>query len=88
MNALDEWTDAVRDALQLDPIDSKLVLDLARDVAHGVLRPAAPLTAYLVGVAVGRGAEAQAAVAAIQELVASWTLPASGKLESDSRRDG
>ena len=39
MNALDEWTEAVRGALRLDPIDPKLVLDLARDVAHGVLRP-------------------------------------------------
>jgi len=36
------------------PETTKLVLDLARDVAHGVARPAAPLTAYLLGVAVGR----------------------------------
>ena len=75
MNALDEWTDAVRDALQLDPIDPKLILDLARDVAHGVLRPAAPLTAYLVGIAVGRGAEPRAAVAAVQQLVDKWPTP-------------
>jgi len=32
------------------------VLDLARDVAHGVARPAAPLTTFLLGVAVGRSA--------------------------------
>lgn len=81
MNALDEWTEAVRVALRLDPIDPKLVLDLARDVAHGVLRPAAPLTAYLVGVAVGRGAEPRAAVAAVQELIATWTPPSA---ETDS----
>ena len=87
MNALDEWTDAVRDGLHLDPIDSELVLDLARDVAHGVLRPAAPLTAYLVGVAVGRGAEPRAAVAAVQDLIATWTPTANGQLDSDSRRD-
>lgn len=31
------------------------VLDLARDAAHEVARPAAPLTTFLVGVAVGRG---------------------------------
>lgn len=31
------------------------VLDLARDAAHSVTRPAAPLTTFLVGVAVGRG---------------------------------
>ncbi|HEY7175232.1 MAG TPA: DUF6457 domain-containing protein [Micromonosporaceae bacterium] len=72
MSSLDDWTDAVRGSLRLEPIDSKLVLDLARDVAHGVLRPAAPLTAYLVGIAVGRGAEPRDAVAAVEALIASW----------------
>ena len=38
-----------------------LVLDLARDVAHNVARPGAPLTAFLLGVAVGRGADVQVA---------------------------
>ena len=32
------------------------VLDLARDSAHEVERVAAPLTTFLVGIAVGRGA--------------------------------
>ncbi|HEY7176862.1 MAG TPA: DUF6457 domain-containing protein [Micromonosporaceae bacterium] len=72
MSSLDDWTDAVRDSLRLEPIDSKLVLDLARDVAHGVLRPAAPLTAYLVGIAVGRGAEPRDAAAAVEALIATW----------------
>ena len=60
MNALDEWTAAACRALDIDTVDvgdRSVVLDLARDVAHGVLRPAAPLTAYLLGVAVGRGAD-------------------------------
>jgi uncharacterized protein DUF6457 len=35
-----------------------LVLDMTRDVAHGVARPAAPITAYLLGLAVGRAAGA------------------------------
>ncbi|WP_432983446.1 DUF6457 domain-containing protein [Dactylosporangium sp. CA-233914] len=35
------------------------VLDLAKDVAHNVARPGAPLTAFLLGVAVGRGADLQ-----------------------------
>jgi len=75
MSALDDWTDSVRDALDLDPVDAKLVLDLARDVAHGVLRPAAPLTAYLVGVAVGRGTPPQDAVNAVERLIADWPAP-------------
>jgi hypothetical protein len=55
VNPLDQWTADVIEALQLDPdaYDRDLLLDLTRDVAHGVARPAAPLTAYLVGVAVG-----------------------------------
>jgi hypothetical protein len=31
-----------------------MVLDLTSDVAHGVSRPAAPVTAFLIGVAAGR----------------------------------
>ena len=56
MNTLDEWAAAVCGELGLDPaaLDPRLVLDLARDVAHGVARPAAPLTAYLLGVAARR----------------------------------
>ncbi len=49
-----------------------LVLDLARDVAHGVMRPAAPLTAYLLGMAVGRGADPAQAAATITALAESW----------------
>ena len=76
MTALDDWTDAVKAALDLDAgDDQKLVLDLARDVAHGVLRPAAPLTAYLVGIAVGRGADPATAAATISALAGSWPAP-------------
>jgi Domain of unknown function (DUF6457) len=73
MSALDDWTATVRDALALDPFDADLVLDLARDVAHGVMRPAAPLSAYLLGVAVGRGADPSAAAATIADLAAGWS---------------
>ena len=59
MSTLEEWTAAVRASLGLDPgplttAEIKAVLDLARDAAHAVDRAAAPLTAYLLGVAVGR----------------------------------
>lgn len=59
MNPLELWISDVIDDLGIDEqwsaADRDLVLDLARDVAHGVARPAAPLTTYLAGVAVGRG---------------------------------
>jgi Domain of unknown function (DUF6457) len=75
MTALDDWTaDACR-ALGLDPndVDVPLVLDLARDVAHGVLRPAAPLSAYLLGFSVGRGADPKTAADALTSLAAEWS---------------
>jgi hypothetical protein len=74
---LDEWSTQACTALGLHPgtLDRDLVLDLARDVAHGVARPAAPLTAYLVGVAVGRGADPTAAAATIRSLAATWPTP-------------
>lgn len=48
---LDEWVATVSAELGLGAIDVREVLDLARDVAHGVARPAAPLTCLLVGLA-------------------------------------
>lgn len=36
-------------------IDTALLLDLAREVAHNTVRPAAPVSTYLLGLAVGRG---------------------------------
>jgi hypothetical protein len=71
MATLDEWTQRACAALALpaDALDQRLVLDLARDVAHRVARPAAPLTAYLAGVAVGRGATPAEVFATLNELL-------------------
>ncbi|GAA4152440.1 hypothetical protein GCM10023068_32710 [Leifsonia shinshuensis] len=41
--------------MSLEPGDVSALLDLARDAAHGVTRPAAPLTAYIAGMAVASG---------------------------------
>jgi hypothetical protein len=74
MNTLEQWTAVVCADLGLEAgtANMKAVLELARDVAHGVDRPAAPLTAYLVGVAVGRGLEAETAAERVRELVRTW----------------
>jgi hypothetical protein len=74
---LDEWTDQVCEALGLDPklIDQTLILDLARDAAYGVARPAAPLTTYLVGVAVGHGSDPAAAAAVVTALLPPESTP-------------
>jgi hypothetical protein len=70
---LDQWLRAVAAELDLGEVDFSndtlhTLLDLARDSAHEIERIAAPLTTYLVGVAVGRGASLGSAAAQITEL--------------------
>jgi Domain of unknown function (DUF6457) len=77
VNTLEEWTAAVCAELGIDAaVDRSLVLDLARDVAHGVARPAAPLTTYLVGLAAGRSPDvevaARDAVRRVTALAENW----------------
>lgn len=64
--ALDDWVAEAAALLGIAPADVPVaaVLDLARRVAHGVARPAAPVTTFLLGLAVGAGrAEELAALA-------------------------
>jgi hypothetical protein len=63
---MSEWTAAVCRELGLDEhLDTesgtKLVLDVTASVAHGVARPAAPVTAFLIGLAAGRAEDPLAA---------------------------
>lgn len=71
---LEEWIEAACLELGLGrgEVDRDLVLDLARDVAHGVARPGAPLTAFLLGLAVGRGADAREAAARLTAMAEGW----------------
>ncbi len=49
---LHDWIDELCDVLDIDAeVDEGVVLDLARDAAHAVERPAAPITTYLLGYA-------------------------------------
>jgi Domain of unknown function (DUF6457) len=54
-NPLAQWLARLCAELAIDPglVDVTAVLDLARDAAHAVARPAAPLTAFVVGLAAG-----------------------------------
>jgi uncharacterized protein DUF6457 len=74
MSDLDDWVAAATEELGLKPgdVQPEVVLEVAREVAHQVLRPAAPLTAYLMGVAVGRGTDAADAAARISALALAW----------------
>ncbi|MEV0132170.1 DUF6457 domain-containing protein [Dactylosporangium sp. NPDC050688] len=75
MSGSDELTGWIAQAceeLGLAPLttaEQAAILDLARDVAHNVARPGAPLTAFLLGVAVGRGADLEATRARLVALV-------------------
>ncbi|MEV6635248.1 DUF6457 domain-containing protein [Actinoplanes sp. NPDC051470] len=74
MNQLDAWVSEVIGELGLAAGDDQTarILDVARDVAHQVLRPGAPVTAYLMGVAVGRGADPADVAERVSELARSW----------------
>ena len=72
MSDLQDWLASAAAELGVDGVDRDLILDLARDVAHGVARPAAPLTTYLLGLAVGAGADPVEASARLTELAAHW----------------
>lgn len=58
MTDLNGWVEALEAELGLPPgtVDVGAVLDLARDAAHAVARPAAPVTTYAVGFAAGLAA--------------------------------
>lgn len=75
--AIEEWITALATELGVDPdaIDLRALLDMAREVAHHVDRPAAPASAAVVGMAVGSGdADAfRAACAAAGDLARRWS---------------
>jgi molybdopterin-guanine dinucleotide biosynthesis protein A len=74
MNVLAEWTALACKELGIDParVDRDQILDLTKEIAHGVARPAAPLTAYLLGLAQGSGSAPDDAVAKLTTLAKNW----------------
>lgn len=84
MNPLDAWLAEAGDALGVDSgaMQRDLLLDLTRDVAHGVARPAAPLTAFLVGLAAGKSGgsadDVKAAVSRLAAVLENYEGPAEG----------
>ncbi|MET8125457.1 NTP transferase domain-containing protein [Streptomyces sp. NPDC005065] len=65
---LDEWITAVKNELGIElDVDTGVLLDLARDAAHGVARPAAPLTTFLVGYAAAKASDGGGGPEAVAE---------------------
>jgi hypothetical protein len=78
---LHDWIDELSDVLDVEAeVDEGLVLDLVKTVADNVERTAAPITAYLLGVAAGSGGADPETVerlaARAQELAENWDRPA------------
>ncbi|MFF7726087.1 NTP transferase domain-containing protein [Streptomyces sp. NPDC008001] len=92
-SVLDEWISAAKAELGIDlDVDTTALLDLARDAAHGVARPAAPLTTFLVGYAAGRlGGGPEAVAEATRKAVAlaqQWAAEAAEAEAAAEPADG
>jgi hypothetical protein len=75
--SLQKWVDELCAELGVDTdVDVSAILDLARDAAHQVDRPAAPLTTFVVGYAAAmRGGSAKDVVDCTDtatDLAAEW----------------
>ena len=90
MNELDAWIAAAAAELGVEPgaVEPKLALDVARDVAHQVLRPGAPVTTYLMGIAVGRGADPAEVAARLSALALAWSASPKPEGSDSPKPDG
>jgi hypothetical protein len=76
--ALDHWADALREHFDLsaEDVPISLILSLAKDVANGVARPAAPFSAFVAGLVAGRRGgspeDIRSAVADVAKLAGEW----------------
>jgi Domain of unknown function (DUF6457) len=71
---MQEWIDAVCAELGIAAqVDVTAILDVARDAAHNVERPAAPVSTYLLGYAAARGIDVQDAARRIGTLATEWS---------------
>ena len=75
---LDAWIETACAELGVDPGDeyTKTILNLTRVIAHKVDRRGAPLTSYLLGLAVGSGQPLADAAARLQDIARNWPDPA------------
>ncbi len=75
VNAMDKWIDAVQKELGIKvDVDQESILNLARDAAHTIERKAAPITTFLLGIAVAGGADPKEAARQIELLAGNWPV--------------
>ena len=85
---LHDWIDELCDALDIETeVDEALILDLAKVAADNVVRPAAPITTFLVGWAAGCAdadvEEIERLAARAQSLAEGWDRPSGAPDEDD-----
>lgn len=86
--SLEAWVLALAAELGVDlgVVDVPEVLDVARDSATSVGRPAAPLTTFLIGYAAGSGSSDVAeSMRRTRALADGWDLPASASAPEGGR---
>ncbi|MER6156815.1 NTP transferase domain-containing protein [Streptomyces sp. NPDC001868] len=87
-HVLDEWISVVKDELGIDlDVDITELLDLARDAAHSVARPAAPLTTFLVGYAAARAGGGPEAVTEAARKASALALSWAAEDTPDAKPD-
>ena len=75
---LHQWVSQLVEEVHIDPdaVDVEGLLDLAREVAHQVLRPAVPVTTFILGYALGSSggdrAHLEVLVHQVHELTRAW----------------
>lgn len=72
-----------RPELELTAAQQSTLLELARVAAHGVARPAAPLTTFLAGYALG----AQGGLDGLDDIVSRLSTAADAHAEAGGKRD-
>lgn len=74
-NMLNDWVELLREELKLSEhnFDVDALLDLTRIVAHNVERTAAPVTAFMLGLAASKGEDLKITAEQISKLAESWT---------------
>ncbi|MGB3414219.1 MAG: DUF6457 domain-containing protein [Microbacteriaceae bacterium] len=78
---LNSWLSSAAHELELEEnvIPIALILNVAADIAHGVARPAAPLSTFLLGLALGQKSRGEASLeelsADLSRLAKGWDSP-------------
>ncbi len=78
---LDGWVlvaraelDAAGVVIDAEVVDVAAILDLARDAAHSIARPAAPLTTFLLGYAAARAGGGREGVRTLATLLSTLAI--------------